>query len=138
MIKKALFNISLLAFGGAGYAGLEILWRGYTHWTMALCGGICLVLLRMIDRYMKKWNILKKSAAGCVAITAVEFIAGCIVNLAFGLNVWNYSGMPGNVLGQICLPFMLVWFILCIAVFSVMALVRRVRKIQRIRSTVLE
>ena len=27
--------------GGLGYGGLELLWRGRTHWSMLLCGGVC-------------------------------------------------------------------------------------------------
>jgi|GEM_PF-3890739 len=26
--------------GGGIYSALEILWRGYTHWTMAVTGGV--------------------------------------------------------------------------------------------------
>lgn len=27
-------------------------------------------------------------------------------------NVWDYSNMPFNLLGQICLPFTVIWFFL--------------------------
>lgn len=29
------------------------------------------------------------------------------------LGVWDYSAAPFNLLGQICLPFTLLWFPLC-------------------------
>lgn len=51
-------------------------------------------------------------------VTIVEFIAGCVINLWFGLNVWDYSELPGNILGQICPQFFLVWLLIC-AIFIV-------------------
>ena len=47
---------------------------------------------------------------GAVIITAVEFLSGCIINLWLGWNVWDYSGMPFNILGQICIQFTFLWF----------------------------
>lgn len=26
--------------GSVGYSAIEVLWRGFTHWTMALTGGV--------------------------------------------------------------------------------------------------
>ena len=47
-----------------------------------------------------------------IAITDLEFITGIIVNLILHLNVWDYSNLPFNLLGQICLPFCIIWFFL--------------------------
>ena len=44
-----------------------------------------------------------------LVVTGIEFVSGCIVNLWLGWNVWDYSHMPFNLLGQICLPFSLLW-----------------------------
>lgn len=49
---------------------------------------------------------------GAIVITTLEFVCGCIVNLWLGWNVWDYSNMPFNLLGQICLPFTVIWFFL--------------------------
>ena len=54
---------------------------------------------------------------GTFIITGYEFATGLMVNLILRLRVWDYSDMPFNIKGQVCLPFMLVWFIftpLCI------------------------
>ena len=40
-------------------------------------------------------------------ITAVELAAGLLVNR--GYHVWDYRQMPLNFLGQICLPYSLLW-----------------------------
>ena len=45
-------------------------------------------------------------------ITLIEFISGFILNIIMQLHIWDYSNMPLNILGQVCLPFMLLWFIL--------------------------
>ena len=52
----------------------------------------------------------------CIA-TVIEFISGLIINVWLGLDVWDYSNLPLNVMGQICLPFSIIWFfmsLLCI------------------------
>ena len=39
VMKMKLQTPAVFALGAAGYAALELLWRGRTHWTMALTGG---------------------------------------------------------------------------------------------------
>ena len=41
------------------------------------------------------------------------------VNLALEWKVWDYSHTPLNLWGQICLPFSLLWFAVCIPVCAV-------------------
>ena len=47
-----------------------------------------------------------------VGITAIEFLSGYILNIVLGLGIWDYSNMPFNIIGQICLPFTVAWYIL--------------------------
>jgi uncharacterized membrane protein len=42
-------------------------------------------------------------------ITVLEFFAGLIVNVWLGLGVWDYSGVPFNIMGQVSLPFVFAW-----------------------------
>ena len=106
MTKIALLFIT----GSLLYPVLELLWRGSTHSSMALAGGICLVLINLICREkMRKKSLAAKCAAGSLIITSVEFVFGVSVNLVMGLKVWNYSSLPLNILGQVCLPFSLLW-----------------------------
>ena len=49
---------------------------------------------------------------GCLIITGTELIAGIVLNMWLGLNIWDYSNMPLNLWGQICLPFSCLWFFL--------------------------
>lgn len=102
----------LVVIGGITYLLLELLWRGHTHWTMFLVGGMCFFLIGAINEVIS-WNVsfLKQCLIGAVIVTIVEFIAGCIINLWLGLNVWDYSNIPGNILGQICPQYTLLWSI---------------------------
>lgn len=93
--------------------GIELLWRGYSHWTMFIVGGLCFVLIGSINAfYTFEMSFICQMLIGACIITLVEFLSGCIINLWFGWNVWDYSGMPFNVLGQICLPYTGLWFLL--------------------------
>lgn len=99
--------------GGTLYSILEILWRGYTHWTMYIAGGVCFSMIYALnDR--AHWPFAAKCAYGAVFITLIEFQIGCVVNLILDWKVWDYSLIRGNVMGQICPQFTFVWFLLCI------------------------
>jgi len=111
---KELFKIILLfLIGGLIYCGIEIAYRGFTHWTMGVVGGFCFVIIGGLNNYIP-WNmkIWKQAAVGALVVTSCEFVAGIILNLFLGLNIWDYSNMPFNILGQICVPFTIIWFFL--------------------------
>ena len=106
-------SIFIFTIGALGYGLLEVLFRGYTHWTMMLTGGACLLTFYYLDQQFYKVPLLLKAAGGAVIITIYEFAVGLIVNLWYGWHVWDYSLLPGNILGQICPLFTAVWFALC-------------------------
>lgn len=101
----------LFLIGGRIYTCIEVLWRGFTHWTMFILGGSCFVIMGLLNEYKFSWkmSLLKQSLISAVIITVFEFFTGCIVNLWLGWNVWDYSGLPFNLLGQICLYYFLLW-----------------------------
>ena len=107
---RALKPLILLSIGGFLYVMIELVFRGRTHWTMFLVGGLCFWLIGLINEIIP-WEMLlwKQCIVGAVIVTTVEFISGCIINLGLGWNVWDYSDMPFNLLGQICLPFSIAW-----------------------------
>lgn len=108
-------NSLIFVTGSCVYPLLELLWRGYTHSSMALAGGISLVLInRICCEKLQKKSLAARCAAGSLIITSVEFCMGILVNRILHLQVWDYSNLPMNVLGQICLPFSLIWFVLTI------------------------
>lgn len=112
LIEKYIF---LFLTGGFAYNLIEIIYRGYTHWTMFILGGICFIALGSINNFLS-WDtpLTIQSVIGAFIITILEFITGCIVNLKLGWDVWDYSDMLFNIKGQICLPFFLLWIIVSV------------------------
>ena len=115
-MKRAIKHATLFATGGSIYYGVEVLWRGHSHWTMAVLGGLCFLLLGAINEVLS-WGtpLWRQALYGAVVITVLELAAGIVLNLALRLDIWDYSGLPCNILGQICLPYFLLWIPLSLA-----------------------
>lgn len=111
-MKHLVKYLILLVVGGAAYYGIEIVARGFSHWTMFFVGGICFVLVGIINEVTPKIPLLQQMILSAAIITAIEFVFGCILNIWLGLNIWDYSDEVGNVLGQICPSHTLYWFLL--------------------------
>ena len=101
--------------GAVGYAAIETIWRGYTHWSMMIAGGFCFVLFSIVSEMLKEEGILLKATVCAIGVTAIELIFGVIFNIWLKMGVWDYSNMPFNVLGQICPIFTLLWAVIAIA-----------------------
>lgn len=111
-MKAFLKYMILFCIGGILYILIEILARGFSHYTMFIVGGICFILVGILNEITPKMPMIKQMLISAVLITMVEFLAGCIINLCFGLNVWDYSDRPFNLFGQICLRNSIYWFFL--------------------------
>lgn len=100
----------LFLIGAAAYALIEVAFRGYTHWTMAVLGGILFLLLGGLNEWIP-WEmpLALQCVIGAVMVTVAEFLAGLILNVWLGLGIWDYSDVPGNILGQICPQFIFAW-----------------------------
>ena len=103
---------SLFVLGAAGYAALELLWRGRTHWTMALTGGTVLVGLAHLRRHLGAAAPFLRCLSGAACITSAEYVVGCTVNRHLHLRVWDYSHEFGNIQGQICPKYAALWLLL--------------------------
>lgn len=114
LILKYIF---VFLIGFIGYPAIEILWRGHTHITMAFAGGICFLIIYLISLNLTQITIIEKALIGALAITLVELVFGYIFNIVLKLNVWDYSAMPLNFHGQICLDYFLLWTGLCLLLF---------------------
>lgn len=106
-ISKYLF---LWAVGGVLYYSFEILFRGFSHWSMFILGGICFLFFYM-QGHLLGWEepLWKQTIRNILFITSLEFITGIIVNKWLGLSVWDYSDLPMHLFGQICIPFMIIF-----------------------------
>lgn len=105
------------AVGAIGYGLAEVLFRGYTHWSMALAGGTVLVLFTLINQ-SRNIPLLIRCLLGMIIITSIEFGIGMLVNVTAGWDVWDYSDKPFNIMGQICPQFSAVWFLISIPAFQ--------------------
>lgn len=104
---------AIFILGGAGYAVLEVSFRGYTHWSMVLTGGACMLTFYFLNSAFPALPITIKALIGAAVVTLYELTVGCIVNLWFDLGVWDYSGHAFSLWGQICPLFSFIWFLLC-------------------------
>lgn len=109
--KLLLKYLFLLIVGGTTYVGIELLWRGYSHWSMFFLGGLCFICCGLLNEILP-WDMVlsKQMLIGAITITTLEFITGCIVNLKLGWNVWDYSNLPLNICGQVCPIFFIAWY----------------------------
>ena len=103
--------------GGFGYCTIEMLWRGRTHYSMFFAGAIVLASFYYIAS-CTTLSFFTRCIAGALIITGIELILGIWFNIILKENVWDYSNMPLNFMGQICLPFSALWFIASGAVFK--------------------
>lgn len=117
--------IIVFGFGCFMYSLVEVIFRGFTHWTMFITGGIVFSVLYYIFDISCGKNIIKGAFIGSVIITTVEYAVGCVVNIALKMRVWDYSASPMNLFGQICLKFSLGWFVLSIFAFFIASFLRQ-------------
>lgn len=112
LLSKYLF---LFCVGAGLYISIELIYRGYSHWTMGVLGGISFVSIGLINEILS-WDtpLALQALIGSLIITFYEFVFGVVLNILLGLNIWDYSNLPLNVLGQICIPFSIIWYFLSI------------------------
>lgn len=116
---NAVLSILLWTWTGTMYFFLEVVWKTLhgkadsISWTMLLLAIVLAVPLERCGAEMP-WNTpLCLQAFSCgICITVAEFMSGLVLNVWLGLGIWDYSGLPLNIMGQICLPFTLIWCVL--------------------------
>ena len=120
LMKKNNFYIFLkytflFFFGGFLYYGIEIIWRGRSHFSMVILGGVCFIFAGLQNENIS-WDVPLVNQVLSVEsfILFAEFVTGCIVNLWLKMDVWDYSHLPGNILGQVCWQYALAWLPLCV------------------------
>lgn len=111
-------NKSILLFlvGYCTYISIEVTYRNISYPIMGICGGLAILLLDKINDNIS-WNIdlCLQGLCGSTLITFFELIIGEIALHTSLLPVmWDYSNVPLNFDGVICLPFSIVWFFLSI------------------------
>lgn len=113
LFLKCMLKVIVLFFiCGALYYNIELLYRGYSHISMFLLAGMCGITLidPINDIFSFELDFLKQIAISTVLCTIAEGLCGLLVNVLLGLNVWDYSNIPGTFFfGQCNIFFMSAW-----------------------------
>ncbi len=86
-----------LILDGLVYYAIEGIWHIPTN------GGWANVLMLPVGRFV---------FLGALIVLIVEFVSGCILNIWLGMGIWDYSNIPFNILGQVCLLYGMLWILL--------------------------
>ncbi len=106
----------LFVFGFMAYITVEVLYRGHSYPLMGALGGAAVVFPDLISRKSAYGaDIILTSALNAAAITALELGIGLLSLNGLLPVMWDYSALPLNYRGMICLPFTAAWFLLSVA-----------------------
>ena len=123
-MKKTITKyIFLFWFGGSAYVTFEVFYRNRSHWSMFILAGVIFIIVGCFNEFLN-WTILTQTIIGTLFAVVSEFIFGCVLNLYYHLNIWDYSNLPGNILGQVCPQFTIIWFILVFACIIIDDIIR--------------
>ena len=86
---------------------LELIWRGRSHSSMLLAGGLCLNLVGHLEEVEPKLPLPLRILAGAGIITMIELGMGLIFNRDY--RVWDYRNEAFHFYGQICPLFSFLW-----------------------------
>lgn len=80
---------------------------------MIIVGGLCFVLIGSINEFTKnEIPLILQMLLSVFIVDVVELISGIVINKVLLLNVWDYSNLKYNFLGQISLRSSIAWFFL--------------------------
>ncbi len=99
---------------GCAYTNIELFFRGYSHQSMFIVGGLCGLLIGMINEINQNLRMWQQCVISTVIVLSIEFIAGYILNIKLNIGVWDYSSLPFNIMGQVCVLFGILWFFLSV------------------------
>lgn len=123
---KHILSMLLWTWGGTVYFLLEVSYKSIRgeperiSWTMLVLAVIlCVAVERAGAELPWECPLWLQALACAVLVTFTELAAGILLNVWLGMGVWDYSHLPGNLWGQICPQFALVWWALCLAFIPV-------------------
>ena len=110
------YTVLFVAFS-ALYVWIEILFRNRSDRSMLALSGVLGVMLGMGNNVVP-WSmglVQQGLIGGFLIVTPMEYFVGkFLVNQ--DLSIWDYSNMPYNIDGQICLLFTFIWCIISVVV----------------------
>lgn len=110
ILVHALFGV----MGGGFYFLIETIWKGKpTNWTMAVLGGLCFVIVGLLNEGKHQFKQWQQVVIGTVVITVLEGLTGVVLNNILHMGVWDYSHLPFTFFfGQCNLFFCCAWALL--------------------------
>lgn len=111
-MKYFLKETALFLIGGGLYFCIEMIFRGRSHWTMFICGGVCFLIIGFLNEFEERGTpLVWQMVNAAFIITGIELAFGYILNVRLGLQIWDYSNLPLNIMGQVCPQFSVLWFL---------------------------
>ena len=109
--KFTLYKYCILTSTGfIGYMIIELLFRGYTYYTMGLAGSLAFILIGLINELIP-WELYIEiqMVIASLIVTLIELIFGSILLNVFNMRMWDYSDQFLNYKGYICALFSFLW-----------------------------
>lgn len=94
----------------------DVKWVSLAGWTtlwMFFIGGLSGLFIGSLNEgglKNRKYPIWFQSLIGMFGIFTIEFVMGLICNIGLGWNLWTYHGWPLNLMGQITLLYLPLWY----------------------------
>jgi len=115
---KRLIITSLIGlFSSIVYCFIEIMARGYTHYSMAILAFICGIGLMFLNDTVLEYDTYFEIQVlfGTLLCTTLEYIFGLMFNSNF--SVWDYRNLPFTLHfldDQVNIMFCFAWMLICI------------------------
>lgn len=124
MREKLTLYGTLFIVGFFVYIGIEIVFTsitelspiGHTSPWMGIVGGVSFICMGLLNE-KNNWHLFLSCIVASLICTTIELIAGIIFNVWLEYGIWDYSCIPFNFMGQICLLYSFFWFVLSIFAF---------------------
>ncbi len=118
-----LYTVAFL-IGGNAYCSIELIYRARTHYSMFFCAGLSIIVLLSIYLNNRSISPILFGIYAMITITSLEFLFGYIFNILLKMNVWDYSKVPMNIFGQICIPFSLIWLGFGLIIYAIFKIIK--------------
>ena len=92
--------------------------RGFLNGPICPIYGVGVVTVTaFLDPLRDQWVLLY--LASTILVTLIEGLTGFVLDRLFHHKWWDYTGMPFNIGGYVCLVFSLVWGVACVTIVKV-------------------
>ncbi len=89
--------------------------RGFLNGPICPIYGFGLIVVVLLLRPLQG-NLWLLFAGSCLITTLIELVTGFLLERIFHAKWWDYSDMPLNIGGYVCLLFSLIWGVACMAI----------------------